>query len=47
MAMNKFMHPKNMYKIPPDFTALALDYPEFKNISKIVGFFHTIHNFIY
>lgn len=38
MAMNKFMHPKNMYKVPPDFTKLALEFPEFKIISKIVCF---------
>lgn len=36
MAMNKFMHPKNMYKVPPDFTELALEFPEFQIISKIV-----------
>ena len=31
MALNKFMHPKNIYKDrKPDFKALAIKYPEFR-----------------
>lgn len=30
MSMNKYMHPKNIYKSPPNFKQLALDYPEFR-----------------
>ncbi|XP_073980848.1 U6 small nuclear RNA (adenine-(43)-N(6))-methyltransferase isoform X1 [Rhodnius prolixus] len=30
MSMNKFMHPRNPYRNPPDFKKLALDYPEFR-----------------
>ncbi|CAH1110753.1 unnamed protein product [Psylliodes chrysocephalus] len=30
MAMNKYMHPRNIYKSPPNFKQLALDYPEFR-----------------
>ena len=29
MALNKFMHPDNPFRVPPDFKALALKYPEF------------------
>nr|CAG4643884.1 EOG090X04JL [Lepidurus arcticus] len=34
MSLNKFMHPRNPYKIPPDFRRLALDYPEFRKHAK-------------
>ncbi|XP_063383902.1 U6 small nuclear RNA (adenine-(43)-N(6))-methyltransferase [Cydia fagiglandana] len=34
MAMNKYMHPRNIYKNPPDFAKLSKDFPEFANISK-------------
>ncbi|XP_064613213.1 RNA N6-adenosine-methyltransferase mettl16-like [Liolophura sinensis] len=30
MALNKFMHPRNIYKKPPDFKQLAVDWPEFR-----------------
>uniref|UniRef100_A0A0A9XA45 U6 small nuclear RNA (adenine-(43)-N(6))-methyltransferase n=1 Tax=Lygus hesperus TaxID=30085 RepID=A0A0A9XA45_LYGHE len=30
MAMNRFMHPRNPYKSPPDFKSLAIEYPEFR-----------------
>ncbi|KAK5639850.1 hypothetical protein RI129_010661 [Pyrocoelia pectoralis] len=30
MAMNKYMHPRNIYKTPPNFKQLAVDYPEFR-----------------
>lgn len=30
MSVNKYMHPRNIYKIPPDFKQLALDFPEFR-----------------
>lgn len=32
MALNKFMHPRNMYKNPPDFAKLTNMYPEFAEI---------------
>ncbi|KAB0792644.1 hypothetical protein PPYR_14603 [Photinus pyralis] len=31
MAMNKYMHPRNIYKKPPNFKQLAVDYPEFRS----------------
>ncbi|CAG9813635.1 unnamed protein product [Phaedon cochleariae] len=34
MAMNKYMHPRNIYKSPPNFKQLALDYPEFREFLK-------------
>ncbi|XP_044754875.1 U6 small nuclear RNA (adenine-(43)-N(6))-methyltransferase [Coccinella septempunctata] len=30
MSMNKYMHPRNIYKNPPNFKQLAIDYPEFR-----------------
>lgn len=36
MALNKYMHPRNIYKVPPDFGRLAKIYPEFSAISKLV-----------
>ncbi|CAH0585647.1 unnamed protein product [Chrysodeixis includens] len=33
MALNKYMHPRNIYKTPPDFEKLASIYPEFSAIS--------------
>lgn len=38
--MNKFMHPRNIYKTPPDFKQLAIDYEDFRSISKIVNLIH-------
>ncbi|XP_037025494.1 U6 small nuclear RNA (adenine-(43)-N(6))-methyltransferase [Bradysia coprophila] len=35
MSMNQFMHPRNKYKIPPNFTDLAVEYPEFRLISHL------------
>ncbi|CAG9769318.1 unnamed protein product [Ceutorhynchus assimilis] len=35
MSMNKFMHPRNIYKDPPNFKALALEYPQFKKHVKL------------
>ncbi|XP_076335087.1 RNA N(6)-adenosine-methyltransferase mettl16 isoform X2 [Tachypleus tridentatus] len=29
MSLNRFMHPRNIYRTPPDFKELALTYPEF------------------
>lgn len=34
MSMNKYMHPRNIYKNPPDFKELALCFPEFKQFVK-------------
>ncbi|XP_034832389.1 U6 small nuclear RNA (adenine-(43)-N(6))-methyltransferase [Maniola hyperantus] len=35
MALNKFMHPRNIYKTPPDFAKLAKTYEEFSDIAKV------------
>ena len=32
MALNKWMHSKNIYKTPPNFKQMAIDYPEFRKI---------------
>ncbi|KAJ2949159.1 hypothetical protein O0L34_g6100 [Tuta absoluta] len=34
MALNKYMHPRNTYKTPPDFSKLAKSYEEFSSIAK-------------
>lgn len=36
MSMNIYMHPRNIYKIPPDFTQLAVKYPEFREVGVLV-----------
>ncbi|XP_053610112.1 U6 small nuclear RNA (adenine-(43)-N(6))-methyltransferase [Plodia interpunctella] len=35
MAVNRFMHPRNIYKQPPDFGTLAKKYTEFASIAKL------------
>ncbi|XP_044262035.1 U6 small nuclear RNA (adenine-(43)-N(6))-methyltransferase [Tribolium madens] len=30
MSMNQYMHPRNIYKQPPNFKQLAIEYPEFR-----------------
>ncbi|XP_023938566.2 U6 small nuclear RNA (adenine-(43)-N(6))-methyltransferase isoform X2 [Bicyclus anynana] len=35
MALNKFMHPRNIYKMRPDFVKLAKTYEEFSEIAKV------------
>ncbi|XP_013772415.1 methyltransferase-like protein 16 [Limulus polyphemus] len=30
MSLNRFMHPRNIYRTPPDFKELAVTYPEFR-----------------
>ncbi|XP_068633543.1 U6 small nuclear RNA (adenine-(43)-N(6))-methyltransferase [Battus philenor] len=35
MALNKFMHPRNIYKTPPDFSKLYKTYEEFSSIAKM------------
>ncbi|KAF2883512.1 hypothetical protein ILUMI_22685 [Ignelater luminosus] len=30
MSLNKYMHPRNIYKTPPNFKQLAIDFPEFR-----------------
>ncbi|XP_021934839.1 methyltransferase-like protein 16 isoform X2 [Zootermopsis nevadensis] len=34
MSQNKYMHPRNIYKNPPDFKQLAISYPEFRKFAK-------------
>lgn len=36
--MNKYIHPRNIYKKQPDFKELRLEYPEFRDISTVVRF---------
>lgn len=36
MSLNKFMHPRNIYRTPPDFKQLAIEFAEFRNVSKMV-----------
>lgn len=38
MALNKFMHPRNIYKNPPDFGKLAISNEEFSSVAKAVIF---------
>lgn len=33
MSVKKFMHPRNIYRKPPDFKDLALKYPEFRKFA--------------
>ncbi|CAH2262822.1 U6 small nuclear RNA (adenine-(43)-N(6))-methyltransferase [Pararge aegeria] len=35
MALNKFMHPRNIYKTPPDFAKLAKTNEEFSGVAKV------------
>ncbi|XP_046680193.1 RNA N6-adenosine-methyltransferase mettl16-like [Homalodisca vitripennis] len=37
MSLNKFMHPRNKYRKPPDFKALAAKYPDFNKLVKRDG----------
>lgn len=37
MSMNRFMHPRNIYKTPPNFKQLAIEYPEFREHVKQVS----------
>ena len=32
MALNKFMHPRNPYKVPPNFKEMAVKYPDFRKV---------------
>lgn len=41
MSLNKFMHPRNIYRRPPDFKILAIKYPEFRKHAKQVGCLHS------
>ncbi|XP_049831603.1 U6 small nuclear RNA (adenine-(43)-N(6))-methyltransferase-like isoform X3 [Schistocerca gregaria] len=34
MSLNKFMHPRNIYKNPPNFKELAILYPDFRKHAK-------------
>lgn len=40
--MNQFMHPRNKYRIPSNFTDLAIEYPEFREISNLVNIYTEI-----
>lgn len=37
MALNKFMHTRNIYKTPPDFEKMMKTFSEFSGIAKMVG----------
>lgn len=34
--MNRYMHPRNIYKKPPNFAQLAEKYPEFRRLASLV-----------
>lgn len=36
-AINKQMHPRNIFRQPPDYTELAIKYPEFRRVCKLVS----------
>ena len=41
MSQNKYMHPRNIYKNPPNFKLLAISYPEFRKFTKqVIGTKH-------
>ncbi|XP_055376277.1 U6 small nuclear RNA (adenine-(43)-N(6))-methyltransferase [Condylostylus longicornis] len=35
MSRNLYMHPRNIYKDPPDYVELAIKYPNFRAVSKL------------
>lgn len=37
MAMNRFMHPRNIYNTPADFGKLAEEFEDFRAITKTVS----------
>lgn len=36
MSSNDLMHPRNVYRTPPNFKQMAIDYPEFRKYVKQV-----------
>jgi len=46
MALNKWMHPRNPYKTPPNFKDMAIKYPEFRKVvtQDILGKIHLDFN---
>ena len=32
MSLNKYMHPRNPYKVPPNFKEMAVKYPDFRRV---------------
>lgn len=38
MSLNKFMHPRNLYRTPPNFKELAINFPEFRQFAKQVKY---------
>ena len=32
MSLNKWMHPRNPYKTPPNFKEMAVEYPDFRKV---------------
>lgn len=43
MSMNNFIHPRNVYRNPPDFTQLALAYPELREFGTMVRVCPTLY----
>lgn len=39
MTYNQYMHPRNIYRQPPDFKQLAIEFEQFRRISKMVNIF--------
>lgn len=44
MALNKYMHPKNIYRTPPDFKDLAIKYSEFREYANQVSLIQFKYN---
>lgn len=40
------MHPRNIYRTPPDFKQLAIDFEEFRNVSQMVRI-HPTHKCVH
>lgn len=47
MAMNKFMHPRNIYNTPADFAKLSDEFVEFRSVAKTVSFVFYADSFIH
>ena len=46
MSQNKYMHPRNIYRTPPNFKELAISYPDFRKYAKQVTF-RSKNNLVY
>lgn len=37
MKNKRLMHPRNIFRTPPDYTALAIKYKDFRKVCKLVS----------